>query len=209
MKRPDTNVLFAPIAAPAVVPMRNLASLILDELDGSISNYFGRLRFDSAENEYDLYDESLDLQNRSHLLERVTKERNAMCKFRAPMKFANGDMYVGYWTEADDRVTFLLEIDPAITRFIENDLETRIPFVGFLSDIARVFDSEWFVSGLHIPWRSLSRTVFLAGKGLGPSPFVVGWKAESFNDSEIVKSIGANPSDVQAIVPLYKFLFLM
>lgn len=206
MKRPTTDVAFAPVSSTPAQVFGQLHDLLVTKLDGSLSTYFSALAFDDEDLEYLDTSESLDLTGISDLTGRASAAQACMCCFRAPFRFANGDVYAACWQEAGIGSSLFLEIDPQITRFVEDDESLRPMLVGTLASIADAIGSQFFMAGAHGVRRSLNEDQVLH---LSPRPgarSIIAWKQDALSTEQVIRAYNLPPNQVRAIFPGYWFI---
>jgi len=188
MKREDITVIFGAVQVSPVEMAESVLSLCLDELGGSLGSYFVPLEFDSASDSYEPKEELLDLNGREDLMNRVRGLSNCLWRCHINLGIASGYVYPAVFLEPSgtQATTLLLLIEGKITRFIEENEETRIPLFVSLCRFAAAVGADSFFSGLYIDeWKPLDKAQVFERGELGPMPFCLAWKPATINEKKL------------------------
>jgi|GEM_PF-3959619 len=201
MKRPEMVAVFSPTHLGSEDLARRWLDVLLAPPGCTLNPYFAPLELDADSGEYDATDETLDLSGRSELERRISKHGGGLWSCRVPLGFANADVYSAVFSSPPralpSQATLHLQIAPSITRFVEDQPEARAPFIAFLVKVADEIGAPWFLAGLHLRMRALSRDDFLAGGGPDTQPYVAGWKPDTLDASPLLQRWAVPPDEVQ------------
>lgn len=198
MKRPEMVAIFGPVDLGIEALAHRWLDILLQQEGCTLTAYFARLERDEDAGEYDFVDETLDLSGREELERRISKHDGGLWSCRVPLGFANADVYSAMFSppEQPRQTTLHLQIESSITRFTEEQPETREPFTAFLVRVAHQIRAPWFVAGLHLPMRPMTRETFLQGGGPHTQPYVVGWKPDILDARPLLQQWGVRPEEV-------------
>jgi hypothetical protein len=208
MMRPDLTVLFVPVPAGPWEVVRAFLDLGEREFWLRISYYFDALKFDPGKGKYRPADEPVDLSGRDDLLQSIATVGDYIwsCEMMWSRELlVRVKVAVFRDPSGKPETTLMLVIDSKVTTLVEDDPESRMPFVLFLCRIADAIGSPWFVCGPHIrSWRPLTLDQ-LPGAGDLSQLYVVGWKRDSPVAEEILAYYSLEPEGLGTTLLGYDF----
>jgi hypothetical protein len=199
MKRPQMIALFAPAPAPAEGVADPLLDLLLDESKGYLEDYYARLEPIPGEDDHDAAEEKLDLQGRDDLIRRVKRDQDCAWACYLPLVFYPAEVYPTLFRDpaGSPGTTVLLRIDPVITKSLEEEPDSRMPFVWFLTRVAEAIGSNGFISGPYIEEFRPLRVEQLGDLSRFGRLYAVGWKPDTPEEAALLSALKPPEGAVQ------------
>jgi hypothetical protein len=212
MQRPDFIAIFSPVKGNTKETAAKLFTFLVEDVNGQLASYYyARIDYDAKGRQYHFCDETLQLESREELFQRIERDGDAMWCMMVGLGFAPAEIYPAVFADVEkpSQTTVVLSIDPQITRWFETEEATRGPFVLFLIRVANAIGSSWFVSGPYIDkWNPLDISKPLDYASLG-MPYVVGWKAGAPEEAKILAALDIKDDDVLMTSLKYKFAYFL
>ena len=210
MKRPDIETIFGPVNISLTDAASRVLDLLLDKFEDSyFSSYYAKMMFDPGENTFYFWDEEMNLRGRKDLLQRIERDRGGRWSCDVNMGFAPGAVYPAIFVDPPNgsEITVQVTIDPAVTRFLEEIEESRVPFVLFLVRIAKTIGAKWFLTGLDLEhWRRLPASQIMDRELFPPGTYVVCWKDDALDEEELLRGLSLRAEDVMRSTLGYRFV---
>jgi hypothetical protein len=201
------------IFAPVKTNTKELATRVLDCVTGELGGflalyYYARVAYDEKRDFYFFDDEQLHLESREELSSNIERDRDSRWCMMANLGFAPAEIYPAVFADLrrPSEATLVLTIAPPITKWVEGDETTRIPFALFLARIAKAAGSSWFLAGPGIyHWRPLDDSQPLRVDSPG-MPYLVGWKAGSPEETRLMTALKVQQDSIFKTTLSYRFV---
>lgn len=209
MKRPAIDVIFGPTDLSVAETVVKIDDFLKNEFqDTYFSKYYANIYYDTVEDTFDISDETMDLQNERDLLRRIESDNGGRWSCDVNMGFAPGAVYPTVFHDPPDggEVTFLMTIDPLVTRFVEELEAAHVPFVLFMTKTARTIGANWFLAALEIDhWKRLPLEQIFNKSEWPRGTYAVGWKSGIITRQEVIDRLGVKDEEIYRSTLGYEF----